>query len=47
MSVTLCSNCERLIDTDADPECYYHTDDRAVCEPCRDESEATHPDAMS
>lgn len=39
MSMTRCDDCCRLIDTDMDDECYYHTKDKCLCEWCREKTE--------
>ena len=36
MSLSRCDGCDRIIDTDADPECYYHTENQCLCEWCRE-----------
>jgi len=39
MSCMLCCECDRLVDTDGDPESLYCAgyDDKCVCESCRDD----------
>lgn len=36
MSVARCDQCERLIDTDQDPDSTYAKPDQFICEYCRD-----------
>lgn len=37
MSMSCCDSCNRLVDTDEDPECYYHTEGKCLCVWCREE----------
>ena len=41
MSMTRCERCERIFDSDEDPDCFVekptHTSYECICESCRDE----------
>lgn len=42
MSMDTCKSCDRIVDTDDDPDCYYDADMNqtpCTCEWCREEKE--------
>lgn len=48
MSMSRCKSCDRFVDTDDDPDCYWHSDsgleewDDCMCEGCRDDQPEAH-----
>jgi hypothetical protein len=40
MSMIRCDRCERLIDSDDDPECFVEKTDEVLCEWCRGDIES-------
>jgi hypothetical protein len=40
MSMVMCERCDRMIDSDDDPDCFVENPDAVLCEWCREEREA-------
>lgn len=51
MSMIMCTRCDFLIDSDDDPDCFIHIDDKPTehvwCEACREELDAEQEDEDS
>jgi hypothetical protein len=47
MSIIVCDDCTRYVDTDFYPAAYYEKDNKFRCESCREEREKLNPEETS